>query len=116
MNNKYFVPHNIALEMKLLGFNEPCLSYYEKESFYLALIKRNDCITPSPLYQQAFRWFREKYELAHNIHPITYNCYVVNQKDIKIYDIGDFDTYEDSELACLIKIIEIVKQQSNESI
>jgi len=108
--NKEFIQYEQALELKELGFDEPnyFLKWYDskgdiREGLGLGEVK-------APLYQQAFRWFREKYGLAHNIHPITYDCYVVNQKDPSIDDIGDFNTYEQAELACLKKLIEIVKQ------
>ena len=116
-----FIPYEQALALKELGFDEPCFGIWMERSnkhdvIYVAkqedawMAEENDGIL-APLYQQAFRWFREKHELAHNIHPITYDCYVVNQKYIKIYDIGDFNRYEEAELACLIKLVELVKQK-----
>jgi hypothetical protein len=71
-------------------------------------LSTHDEIT-SPLYQQTFRWFREKY----NLNPsIMYNG--IGQWD---YDLnGDWsgrvwDSYEEAELACLTKLIEIVESK-----
>lgn len=56
------------------------------------------------------RWFREKYNCHHTIHQnkkyvgIAYSS-VVN------FSIDEFDTYEEAELACLIKLIEIIKNK-----
>ena len=123
--DKEFVPYKQALALKELGFDEPCFGFYLDNGLWVPSSSSNwgeDPLYPTnsdllsgdvsaPLYQQAFRWFREKYGLAHNIHPITYDCYVVNQKDPSIDDIGDFNTYEEAELACLKKLIEIVKNK-----
>jgi hypothetical protein len=55
------------------------------------------------------RWFREKYNYYYPIHRITNNTNQV------LYSIGpyagDYFTYEEAELACLIKLIEIVKNK-----
>jgi hypothetical protein len=65
-----------------------------------------DC--SSPLYQQAFRWFREKYGLD---SAVLENRYVIETKeDLPNWYYG-FKTYEESELACLIKLIGIVKNK-----
>jgi hypothetical protein len=84
--NKEFIPYEQILELKELGFN-------------------------GILWQEAFRWFREKYGLYYKIHGYSNNTSFV-------FDIadGDFETYydecptyEEAELACLKKLIEIVK-------
>jgi hypothetical protein len=68
--------------------------------------------TMTPLYQQAFRWFREKYGYYYPIHRTTNNTNQI------LYSIGpyagDYFTYEEAELACLRKLIEIVKEGDNE--
>jgi hypothetical protein len=117
--NKEFIPYEQALELKELGFDEPCLSYYEGESFshHLASIEGDDYITSAPLYQQAFRWFREKYGYMGKVdaffYPIGYTFRIDNLKDEVIVSWGepenDFETYEEAELACLNKLIELVK-------
>jgi hypothetical protein len=116
-----FIPYEQALELKELGFDEPCLSYYEGESFshHLATIKGDDYIIPAPLYQQAFRWFRDKKlsDASINRHgeadggysyrwEIVYEYGVYEERHFKM----GYKTYEEAELACLKKLIEIVKQ------
>ena len=113
---KEFIPYQQALALKELGFDEPCLSYYEGESFsyHLAMIEhsgKDDYIVPAPLYQQAFRWFREKYGFYLILQPSINNdftCVIWTSKGQ--YHIGVFLSYEEAELACLKKLIEIVKQ------
>ena len=115
--NKEFIPYELALKLKKLGFDEECfickvigkehLTYTPSDYEDFPEQKEKEVLIP--LYQQAFRFFREKFELSHNIHPITYNCYVVGVNNTTtIYDVGEFRTYEKAELACLEKLIKIV--------
>jgi hypothetical protein len=73
--NKEFVTYEIASELKELGFNEPCFGYYytlngkdwkfiEKTEYHRLDDEMNigsKFTLLVPLYQQAFRWFEEKY-------------------------------------------------------
>ena len=110
MNNE-FIPYEQALELKQLGFDEPCLRYfvptYNDTHVWAGLHEKslNDDDCPAPLYQQAFRWFREKYGLV---------CYV--KYDSGIFEAftdggyySKFNTFQEAELACLKKLIEVVK-------
>ena len=64
--NKEFIPYEQALELKELGFDERTLRAYYKESEQLLDIGSGNMYdTKAPLYQQAFRWFREK----HGLYP-----------------------------------------------
>lgn len=79
-----FVTYEQAIELKKLGFAEPCFSFYSKDSDVLCFdvdpddhtlewydqssieIRNFSWVyrTSAPLKQQVFRWFREK----HNLH------------------------------------------------
>jgi hypothetical protein len=115
---KDFVPKKPALALKKLGFDESCLMAYlgkEKEPYLKCDIhnmwhlQAKDVLNPlkTPTFSQAFRWFREKHGYYYPIHRTTNNTNQV------LYSIGpyagDYFTYEEAELACLIKLIEIVK-------
>jgi hypothetical protein len=121
---KEFIPYKLALELKELGYDEPCLMYwYEASNGYVLVNKKDQTFQPytnAPLYQQAFRWFREKY---------GYNCFVTSsildggkwyyfrenlndrEDDSEPELTPKFDTYEEAELECLKKLIEIVKNK-----
>ena len=120
---KEFVPYEQALELKQLGFDEECFSYYTypegKFSNVLSFnsYKNTALKTSSPTFSQAFRWFREKYNLIPDIQ------YYGNW-NFEIFRIGEFaepmddvnvdytfkgGTYEESELECLKKLIEVIK-------
>ena len=108
---KEFVPYEQALALKELGFDEPCLGYYvtvEVPNPFLVTTKISDTqggyFTFAPLYQQAFRWFREKYNLHCNIDPWGYCIFDDNGTEKT-----GFETYEQAEIECLKKLISIVK-------
>jgi hypothetical protein len=137
---KEFTPYEQALALKELGFDDECLGTYYKEdkTFYLngvlysnsyfdkaqELITEHPQIT-TPLYQQAFRWFREKYGLhcVYNVGIPHDNIH--HSKKIKYYfniiKLGKnhnnkfrscfYETYEEAQLESLKKLIEIVKSK-----
>ena len=113
-----FVTKDIAIEMFNIGFDEPCVKWqwidqdkpkWMGETNSPSKLHRqkywkenNDLYTISiPTFSQCFRWFREKYDLFISIVHYV-NGYSIN-------DLRRFDTYEEAELACLKKLIEIVK-------
>jgi hypothetical protein len=105
-----FIPYEQALALKGLGFNEPCLAAYLKAGRVLNIneyVNHGDYNILAPLYQQAFRWFREKYGLRHFIE-YDYGYYNAVIQPILVY--SHCDTHEEAELACLKKLIEISTQ------
>jgi hypothetical protein len=122
--NKEFIPYEQALELEELGFDEPCIATIDQTEFIH--IKgteypiRGDMwynTIDAPLYQQAFRWFREK-GIESEIHSdfdrmLGYNRgYIPVVQFIEFYNNGDsYQTYEEAEIACLKKLIEIIKNK-----
>lgn len=115
--NKEFAPYNIALKLKELGFDEPCFAWHVSESFGLEYGKvvKSDLIKDgivAPTFSQAFRWFREKHELnswVYNSQMDKY-FYTILQGGRIVKANESVTTYEQAELACLRKLIEIVKK------
>ena len=112
---KEFVPYEQALALKELGFDEPCFGYFDKtEIFHLCSFENmNDRgFVSAPLYQQAFRWFREKYGITSWVYNSQmdkfYHTILQNGRIVKSHDSST--TYEEAELECLKKLIEIVKE------
>ena len=76
----------------------------------------------TPTFAQAFDWFREKYGLFVAPNAISYEngpylwFFEVNSTILSFgIDLGetdDFETYEEAELACLRKLISIVKKKT----
>jgi hypothetical protein len=120
---KEFAPYELSLALKELGFDEPCFGYYNTDPYLgspaFNLVKPFDhewCL-PAPLYQQAFRWFREKYELVvdwnHSQHDNfgSYFGFCVKNIHLEGIIVGVYKTYEEAELECLKKLIEITKRK-----
>ena len=64
------------------------------------------------LYQQAFRWFREKKELFGFVEQITKNTFKFFIKDYRenkglVFASYVYDNYEEAELECLKQLFEI---------
>lgn len=126
---KEFVPYEQALALKELGFDEECLVLYDgrnsNEIYFNSVrdgsgdyrpFKSNDKLgwIGAPLYQQAFRWFREKHDLFGIVQGKGYNhrryyMYTINGEWHPSQ--STFDIYEEAELACLKKLIELVKNK-----
>ena len=71
--NKEFLSYEMALELKKLGFDEPCICGYNDYNLLRSKIsssfdgdfvkwdEKYDKDLKAPLYQQVFKWFREKF-------------------------------------------------------
>ena len=136
--DKEFVTYEQALVLKELGLDEKSFCYYDTEGtlwqmgipmspnyepmFGLFNPKFNPELVCAPTYSQAFRWFREKHDLPSEVRFVA-NLEVYDYRITKIgieytnsfYDgvrpVSAFTTYEEAELACLRKLIEIVKNK-----
>jgi len=119
--NKEFVPYELAVKLKEFGFDEPCFGCYDdKAVFGLTVMSIKQYYTNSkedtwncaaPTFSEAFRWFREKYDLNYVIVKAESWFYTINGCNTQ----EGFNTYEEAELACLTKLIEIVQGgQDNE--
>ena len=116
---KEFVPYEQALELEQLGFNEPCFAVYsefDKTRVYEEQFIVEGLKVPAPTFSQSFRWFREKYLLDSWIYCSDENkgyfAIIVCCKRLVFYNENK-STYEEAELACLIKLIDIVKSKQN---
>jgi hypothetical protein len=117
--NKEFIPYEQALALKELGFNEPCLGFYRifSDGDIELLINSNSDMRnlEAPTFSQAFRWFREEHRLSSWIYNSDTNKYfysiLQNGRIVKATESSI--TYEEAELACLKKLIEIVKEKEN---
>jgi hypothetical protein len=139
---KEFVPYELALRMKQLGFDTPCMGVYygdeddiqfsfdrRETQYYTQKGYKNGILAPT--WQSAFEWFRKEYDLyswiqLHNGYindtfypelPITFS--IMDRKTGNKYYERDiphnylYKTYEEAETACLEKLIEIVEESKS---
>jgi hypothetical protein len=139
-----FTPYDRSLKLKAIGFDEPCFVFwtntpkYKGDNIQLCITDGMHGYSPNsisfkqdflregevlaPLYQQAFRWFREKYGLFVYPNVISYEdgpylwFFEINSTVLPFgTDLGetdDYKTYEEAELACLDKLIEIIETKN----
>ena len=132
--NKEFVPYELALELKQLGFDEPCLATIDQTDFIhikgteypirgAMIYDTIDC----PTYSQAFRWFRYKYWYTALILCDSFQIvmqlstsktldsktgeYIANYSTQTYHKEEGLKSYDESELACLKQLIEISKNK-----
>lgn len=135
MNNE-FIPYELALKLKELGFNEPCfgfhfdhhirwydldITYQKRTNSELNVIYKNNSETcTSPLYQQIFEWFRVEHNMLGNVYTNASGfLYEMHDVDGGTHRLdsdyegpnagGCWDTYEDARLALLTKLIQLVE-------
>ena len=126
-----FVSYEQALQLKELGFNEPCLKVGNPNGHILWKFmdvldvegvdigdimkeKFDDRFVEIPLKQQVYVWFIEKQGLSSWILSISDPKETDTKYSYKIKNCDDellFDNLEEAEDACINKLIEILKQK-----
>ena len=113
------VPHEQALELKELGFDESTYTWRQnkngisrnvagKRDYYNS---KGAMYTALPLYQQSFRWIRKNFKYSFYVKKAkkdTYRFYI-EKFDDKFYNSEIYLSHEEAELEGLKKLIEIVK-------
>ena len=130
----WFVPLDIAKELKDIGFKEPCLFSYSKgvgitamvwgslkgktefsiKDFVLSGNSPGSPFTDIPTYEQVFEWFRKRGLFSY----IRLNMGAMDWYSYRIYDRFDIEKgkgmsfyYEDARLFCMEALIEIFKER-----
>lgn len=119
---KEFLSYSQALALKELGFDEPCFAIWcvTLDGYEYIYIQYAEITFEmfAPLYQQAFRWFREKKLADGSVcrhgkadgsysyrWDIVYEYGVYEERHFK----QDYKTYEEAQDACINKLIELIK-------
>lgn len=128
---KEFVPYAEAFELRDVGFDEPCICGYSKsteqlETYSRFLVTKDSFTVDAPTFSQAFRWFRKKYQIVCVIdfyndgdlwEDTMYTVTISEFEHFKSHDSFvqfEYKTYEEAELACLRKLIDLTKEILNE--
>ncbi len=118
---KEFIPYEQAVELKELGyvgidFAGWCHAWENNPNpYFRANLDEAPYDVSAPLYQQAFKFFKEKYYHYAFLQPTSdlisenYCFKILDQYSGKFYS-KSYDTYEEAQLECLKKLIEICKK------
>jgi len=143
-----FVPYELALKLKELGFDEECLGEYRQDreyetydprkgedvtlgsnkifftTSYYGWGERSLHLAKTPLWQQAFDWFREKFNLFGyigivNWHHLDEHKYTPHIKGIEPLKLNimyrSYDKYEDAQKMLLESLIKIANEQNTKT-
>jgi len=129
MNKKDFLPYDLAIQFKELGFSQEAdecfdgIYYYTMPNGSVEIghvqhtdVKRLTKPVYAPLYQEAFGWLRQEYGLFCWVYPTiglgnketakwTFDTTDFTATSFRFYT---FDTYEEAEVACLVACIKIL--------
>lgn len=116
---KEFILKEDAVELKSIGFNEDCAGYYNTLDRPMCGFAKHS-VQSAPLYSQAFRWFREEHGYHGEVIQTTnkYNVcreefqYGVCKYHQKPFYYETYNNFEDAQLACLRKLIKIIKDEN----
>ena len=132
--DKEFIPYEEALALKELGFDEPCLSYWDDDKVFelnpefLKGSEMDSTWLTRPTFSQAFRWFRYKYwytalilcdgfeivqqvSISKTMVDFKTGEYRPNYTTSTFHKEVQLKSYDESELACIKKLIEIANEQ-----
>ena len=116
---KEFIPYELALEMKQIGFDEPCIARFIGKQFSTNTLgnfyKHNsgeisNKFISAPTFSQCFKFFRDNFQDLDfgigKIHNGTNNYhYHINLK----WEFFE-GSYEEAEQECLKQLIKIVNK------
>lgn len=135
---KQFVPYELALKLKELGFEEDCINFWYQSGTlnnsvpiygFQNWYKTNGYLN-APLWQQAFDWFLREhnlecaiipeissgYKLIERVYNVVYYKFELNtnvQTHILRNEEGKivrFNKKESARQTCLEKLIELIKK------
>lgn len=127
---KQFIPYDLALKFKDLGFHEECFSAYrntdgEKQLMGISIwtntgngyYEKIEGYCAAPLWQQAFDWIRNEFNLMLTVDLTSFGAYFFNIVDLKsfeeIYYNSEeyYKTFEEMQESSLLKLIDMIKQR-----
>lgn len=129
MSEKEFVPYQESLKLKELGFDEPCIAFYEEDTNKLVTFHTDSyqevtgfiCLdrqVNAPTFSQAFRFFREKYGIEPQVKSWEERSNIVWYYSVQliggepsVFRSADccVNSYEEAQLECLRRLIQIAK-------
>lgn len=120
--DKEYLSYEQSLILQEFGFDEPCCGYYKtinkEQILFLSEVNKNIALEhgviyklKAPLFQQAFRFFREKYGLYQTVDRSKRSgwFYYSPFEGEDVLSNGPYLKWELAEQALLERMIEFVK-------
>ena len=129
---KQFVPYEIALKLKQLGFDDPCLAYFSNDKYHDLhhncenVMEGNFVINnynelKAPLWQQVIDWLRETYKINILIAPIyssenlkgyVFNFGLITMDNLsEVFKNGKFETFYKAREQAILKAVELCQKK-----
>lgn len=112
-----FVPYEIALKLKEIGFDADCIGAYDCYCMLHIInsndrfsLDKNEIFAYAPTWEQVKKWFREKNcqsSVAFNFG--SFYGYMEHTIKVEAYATEDFKTYEEAQEEMILELIEIYK-------
>lgn len=131
-----FCNYKIAKQLKELGFDEECITFYDNEKKLgfngkYSTIKKGyksstvnnlwikrygkdfKCIA-APLYQQVLQWLIEKYNIHVSVSPVPFENgkffeYSLTDNNKCLKQDGVFDTYNEALIKAILEALKLIK-------
>ena len=119
---------NTPYENEYNGYDQKIINDDTKRWFFTgyknSVKDHNHNILSASTFSQAFKFFREKYNLSGDVisqHKNMYFATILNLNTNKKQDVRNkenygFKTYEEAELECIKQLIKIVKNETKQTI
>lgn len=129
-----FIPYSIALQLKEIGFDEPCLFVYSNKQLKSCSDMwdqndknhnqitnheyANDVEITAPLFEQVLNWFEDlgyQNYVASNSYDgkVNYWFAITAPGLLTFTDATGRKTKKDAQIACIRKLIEFKKDEAN---
>jgi len=128
-----FVTYEQAIQLKELGFDEPCLKVGNPNGHILWKFmdvldvegvdigdimkeKFDDRFVEIPLKQQVLQWIRTHHDLVSWVYigNVGRYFYTIIENGRYVVDHRAYSTYEEAEMACINKLINHLKIEKND--
>ena len=112
-----FIPYELAIELRNLGFDDHVFAFYWTDTKELILDspdylgKHNGVHLQAPLWQQAFDWFTSLGYHSYIEGAYPWFRYYINSEDNR-WEGYKHLKIEEARLECLEKLIEIIKNNN----
>lgn len=122
-----FIPYELAVKLKKLGFDEDCFggfdAYKELRFDYVGMVKNSHFNMPprnhvaAPLYQQVVDWLRDKHEIIVDPIPVLskghdkagkFTAIIIVKLILQTIDVGYYDEYYEALNAAIEKAIQLI--------